>query len=106
MILPQDRAPGESQPPAGGTPLFPMGQLVATPGALEALNHADIQTALRRHLTGDWGDLGAEDKRSNDEALRLGDRLFSAYQGANGTKFWIITEWDRSLTTVLLPSEY
>jgi hypothetical protein len=106
MILPQEHAPGEPHPPTRGVPLFPLGQLVATPGAIAALSHADIQTALNRHLTGDWGDLCAEDKQSNDDALRLGNRLFSAYHGENGTKFWIITEWDRSLTTLLLPSEY
>jgi hypothetical protein len=106
MILPQDSAAEEPQRPARRIPLFPMGQLMATPGAIEALTHADIQLALSRHLTGDWGDLNDEDRHSNDKALKLGDRLFSVYHGANGTKFWIITEWDRSLTTVLLPSEY
>lgn len=62
---------------------------------------------LRRHLGGDWGDLDDSDKRQNDAALKSGeDRLFSSYQVAPGLKLWIITEWDRSVTTLLLPSEY
>jgi hypothetical protein len=88
------------------TPRFPLGRLVATPGALEALTNDDIQRALSRHLVGDWGDLDADDKRANDGSLKSGDRLLSAYHGHGLTKFWIITEADRSLTTVLLPSEY
>ena len=62
---------------------------------------------LRRHLHGDWGDLSDEDRRLNDAALKSGeDRLFSSYQVTPDLKLWIITEWDRSVTTLLLPSEY
>ncbi len=87
-------------------PRFPMGQLVATPGALAAIPNAEILSGLSRHARGDWGDLDVEDKQSNEEALQHGFRLFSAYKTADETKFWIITEADRSVTTVLLPSEY
>ncbi|HHZ9395373.1 plasmid related protein [Pseudomonas aeruginosa] len=62
---------------------------------------------LRRHLDGDWGDLDDSDRRQNDVAMKSGDdRLFSSYQVTPGLKLWIITEWDRSVTTLLLPSEY
>ena len=88
-------------------PLFKLGQTVATPGALEAMEQAAISPMdlLRRHQRGDWGDLGNEDKQSNDQALSLGDRIFSAYQ-FDRIKFWVITECDRSATTILLPEEY
>ena len=61
---------------------------------------------LKRHAAADWGDVEKEDQRLNDEALRVGERLLSVYSDCKGTKFWIITEWDRSVTTVLLPDEY
>ncbi len=62
---------------------------------------------LRRHLHGEWGDLDDSDRRQNDAALQSGeDRLFSSYQVTRDLKLWIITEWDRSVTTLLLPSEY
>lgn len=102
MILPQEHASGAVSAPVK----FPLGQLVATPAALAELTHEDIQTALKRHLRGDWGDLDKEDKTENELSLEKGFRLLSAYKGANGTKFWIITEADRSYTTVLLPSDY
>lgn len=63
-------------------------------------------SALSRHITGDWGEVDAEDKRANDQSLIDGSRLLSAYRSQDGTKFWIITEADRSVTTVLLPEEY
>ena len=66
----------------------------------------DVLTALCRHLGGDWGDVCDEDGMTNDSALQCGARLFSVYHAEDGTKFWIITEWDRSITTILLPSEY
>ena len=93
-----------------GKPLFTLGQTVATPGALEALTQSN-QTPiefLARHLRGDWGELCDDDKVANDNALdpERPCRILSAYQTANGTKIWIITEWDRSVTTILLPSEY
>ena len=86
--------------------LFPLGLLVATPGALEAVGDGDIGQALARHMHGDWGELGEKDKRENELALEQGYRLLSSYRSATGVKFWIITEADRSATTVLLPEEY
>jgi hypothetical protein len=87
---------------------FPLGQIVATPGALEALEkHKCLPvTLLQRHISGDWGDLEPEDIAANNDALINDDRLFSSYKIAEGVKIWIITEWDRSATTLLLPSEY
>ncbi len=66
----------------------------------------DISAALARHSMGDWGELCQEDIDENNRALEQGSRLLSAYTSASKVKFWIITEWDRSVTTVLLPSEY
>lgn len=86
--------------------LFPLGSIVATPGALEMLTHEDIQRGLSRHVRGDWGALEPDDKRANDTALKRGERLLSAYHGRQGPKFWVITEANRSVTTVLLPEEY
>jgi len=85
---------------------FPLGQTVITVGARDALHPADVIAALERHATGDWGDVCAEDKQLNDQALKEGARLLSSYQDRNSVKFWIITEADRSATTVLLPEEY
>lgn len=85
---------------------FKLGQIVSTPNALEQLTHEDILRGLQRHQAGDWGDVGAEDRQTNDQALVEGTRLLSAYQAANGTKFWIITEAGRAVTTVLLPEDY
>ena len=102
MILPSDSAAGV----AAKGPKFPLGQLVATPAALKALSQEDIRVALGRHLRGDWGDLCPEDRTENELSLREGFRLFSVYHGTNGVKFYIITEADRSVTTVLLPSDY
>lgn len=90
------------------SPLFPLGQVVATPGALAALEQAGRtpQEFLDRHVGGDWGDLCTEDKRANDLALRFGHRIFSAYPLKEDLRLWLITEWDRSVTTLLLPAEY
>lgn len=85
---------------------FPLGQLFATPGVLAEVSSEDISSALARHAMGDWGDLGKEDIDENNRALNEGSRLFSSYRSSTRVKFWIITEWDRSVTTVLLPSEY
>lgn len=86
---------------------FSPGQVVATPTVIEAINEEDVQKALIRHLRGDWGELDDEDRKANDRALKSGEeRMLSAYKDRHGTKFWIITEWDRSLTTILLPSDY
>ncbi len=90
-----------------------LGQIVATPGALVALAAADVSpsTLLRRHASGDWGDLDAHDRAANARALRDGSRLLSAYTIAEGVKIWIITEAadedsHRAATTLLLPEEY
>ena len=87
---------------------FELGQLVATPGALAALDAANTSPAelLGRHLMGDWGTVDKEDWAANDRALKDGERLLSAYKLPTGEKLWVITEWDRSATTILLPSEY
>jgi len=89
-------------------PLFSLGQVVATPGALSALEAANQTPVefLRRHVTGDWGDLDDYDRKENERALRNGLRLVSAYQTNKGERIWVITEWDRSVTTILLPDEY
>ena len=92
--------------PARGASKFPLGQTVITRTALATLPAQDIAAALDRHRTGDWGEVGREDWRANERALKQGERLLSVYRTADGTKFYIITEWDRSLTTVLLPEDY
>jgi len=88
--------------------LFPIGELVATPGALTALLRARQSPLelLERHLSGDWGDLCPEDVAENKLALANGLRLLSSYTTAAGDKIWVITEADRSVTTFLLPDEY
>lgn len=86
--------------------LFSLGAIYATPGALESVSQDDIQAALKRHRQGDWGDVCPDDKATNDIATETGDRVLSSYRTASGVRFWIITEWDRSLTTILLPCEY
>jgi hypothetical protein len=87
---------------------FPLGQVVATPGALQVFATAgeEYLPYLLRHVGGDWGELDPEDALANDEALEGGGRLFSAYKLQEGTKVWIITEGDRSSTCILLPDEY
>jgi len=84
----------------------PLGKIVAKPGLLARLTETDIRTGLRRHLHGDWGDCDPEDAKENDRSLEAGFRLLSVYRSSSGIKFWVITEADRSVTTVLLPEEY
>jgi hypothetical protein len=93
---------------AASTPLFPLGSLYATPGAIEALSEAEQEASefLRRHQYGDWGDLSDDDKHENDFSLSRSLRIFSAYHTTKGEKIWVITEADRSSTTILLPREY
>lgn len=96
------------------SPLFRLGQIVATPGALAAFERAEDEPRiyLHRHQIGDWGDLDVEDRRANDSAVRYeGDRdrqgrVLSAYRLTDHTAVWVVTEHDRSVTTILLPSEY
>jgi len=88
--------------------LFPLGKLVATPGAIELLRHLQLNPFdyISRHWQGDWGDLEAHDVIANVSALRHGTRLLSSYRLNDHDKLWIITEADRSVTTLLLPEEY
>jgi hypothetical protein len=88
------------------TGTFALGRIVATANAIDSIPMLDILAALDRHASGDWGDLPGPDRASNEEALLSGERLISAYSTAGGTRFWIITERDRSVTTVLLPEDY
>jgi hypothetical protein len=85
---------------------FPLGQLVFTTQAIHQLWLGDAFDALSRHAWQDWGDVCPEDWKANDEALLSGCRLLSSYRDRKGVKFWIITEADRSATTVLLPDDY
>jgi len=86
--------------------LFDLGNLYITPAARDQLDGPSVQAALERHATGDWGELDSQDNLANDRALCLGGRLFSAYNDGDKTRFWIITEADRSCTTILLPADY
>lgn len=88
------------------TSRFQPGRLVATPGVMAAVSRADLMNAFQRHLQCDWGSVSAGDWAKNEQALQNGNRLFSVYHSSEGQKFWIITEADRSATTVLLPEEY
>ena len=87
-------------------PKFALGEVVATAHAMATLPSIDMQLALQRHVTGDWGKVGKEDREANEQALLNGTRLLSVYESSKGVKFWIITEADRSATTVLLPEDY
>jgi hypothetical protein len=85
---------------------FPLGRLFITPSAKRALTPTDVAVAISRHAKGDWGDVSEEDRQENELSLKEGFRLLSVYHGADGTKFWVMTEADRSSTTVLLPGDY
>ena len=85
---------------------FRLGQIVITHNALEAIPPGEVRVVLARHAGGDWGELCEEDRRENARSLTDGGRLMSAHRAVEGTKFWIITEADRSVTTVLLPEDY
>lgn len=89
-------------------PKFPLGSVVATPGALAALKDAQDSPRpyLLRHSEGDWGDVCKEDAAENELSLLTGFRILSAYTIKNGAKIWVITERDRSATTILLLEEY
>jgi len=87
---------------------FPLGRFLITPGALAAIEAAG-QTPdafLSRHVRGDWGDMDDHDRQANERALVQGARLLSAYRTARDVRLWVITEADRSATTLLLPGEY
>jgi hypothetical protein len=85
---------------------FLPGRIVATPGVREAVSEEVLSAALERHLNGDWGDVSGNDRAANERALRDGTRLLSVYHAPDKTKFYVITEANRSTTTLLLPSEY
>ena len=85
---------------------FPLGRIVMTANAVEKLSLNAIATGLLRHTRGDWGDVSEEDRRLNDSSLLHGLQLHSAYRDRRGTVFWVITESDRSSTTVLMPADY
>ena len=83
-----------------------LGQTVMTAAACEVLNRDDVMSALQRHASGDWGEVCQSDALSNDHAVGTCCRILSAYTDRAGVKFWIITEGDRSSTTILLPEDY
>ncbi len=84
---------------------FPLGQVVITANAKAELGDAAVHHALSRHAAGDWGDVCPADAKENELSLKEGFRLFSVYHD-NDKRFWIITECDRSVTTILLPEDY
>lgn len=95
-------------PPPAASPLFPLGDLVATPGALSLLERYRINPLLLlgRHLQGDWGSVPEEDRAANNDAVTLGNRIISSYPVGENDRVWVISEHDRSSTCILLPSEY
>jgi hypothetical protein len=86
-------------------PKFPLGQIVITANANSLLDQVDVQQGLTRHAAGDWGEVPPEDRKENELSLKEGFRLMSVYRSGS-LKFWIITEADRSVTTVLMPEDY
>ncbi|RIV77663.1 hypothetical protein [Burkholderia pseudomallei] len=89
-------------------PRFKLGRIFATPTAVDVLNHAQVSIIdlLVRHVRGDWGDLSESDRQQNELSVDAGLRLLSSYVLPNGQTVWVITEWDRSATTFLLPGDY
>jgi hypothetical protein len=89
-------------------PLFNLGDVVATPAALNAMQSCDVSPAqlLQLHVSGNWGSVDPEDAKANDAAVHNGERILSSYRIGEYTRVWVITEWNRSVTTILLPSEY
>ncbi len=85
---------------------FPLGKLYMTCGVMDGVSAMDVWHAVMRHAECDWGEVGKEDWQFNDAALEDDGRLLSVYRASNAKRFWIITEWDRSVTTILLPEEY
>ena len=88
------------------SPKFCPGRVVITANAAQNLSDDEVTAALRRHLRGDWGELDPYDRQENDRALREGGRLLSVYHNRKGLRFYILTEPDRSATTLLLPEDY
>lgn len=85
---------------------FQPGTVVATIGATQVANHFQMIEMLRRHLSGDWGDVDSEDAKANEHAVKFGERILSSYRTPSGEKLWLLTEADRSATTILTPGEY
>lgn len=85
---------------------FRLGFIAVTPNVLETVDGLDVLRAIERHASADWGDVDERDRQENELSLREGFRLFSVYHDRHGVKFWVITEADRSATTVLLPEDY
>ena len=113
MNTPPETLPASSlaNPSKLGHARFPLGQLAATPGVLELLDRYQVSLfdLLARHASGDWGDVGAEDAHANEQALIHGNRLLSCYTlvpGDPDTRVWAISEANRSVTTLMMPSEY
>ena len=104
----EDKQQDTSSSSPRSTPLFALGRMVATPGALAAIEAADQIPLdfLVRHARGDWGTICEEDRRENELALKEGFRLMSVYTTKTGETMWVISEADRSATTLLLPEEY
>ena len=104
--MPSPRKPDSSgQPPPIATK-FPLGRLMVTTNAVMNLTPEDFLPAVDRHQRGDWGAVDDHDRQANEDALREGTRLLSVYHAENGLKFWIITEADRSATTIMLPADH
>jgi hypothetical protein len=87
-------------------PKLPIGHLYVTPGAVSKVAPEDIAEALRRHSHGDWGEIDLADHQLNDQRLENGGPIASIYTASNGIMFYVLTEADRAITTVLLPEEY
>jgi hypothetical protein len=85
---------------------FPLGPIIPSPGVTQKIPESEVLLAIQRHALQDWGDVCAEERHANDEALEESNRLLSVYHSSEGEEFWVITEWNRSATTVLLPEEY
>ena len=104
LLLPPTGVPVEIV--AKRSPRFSLGLLCITPNAASTIPPDEVRKAVARHAAGDWGTLDEHDRQENERALRLGGRLFSAYESSSGPKFWVITESDRRTTTVLMPEDY
>jgi hypothetical protein len=87
-------------------PRFALGRICITANAMDKIPSEEVRTALRRHNQGDWGEIDPHDRAENERAIKFGGRLFSAYTASNGTRFYVITESDHSVTTILLPEDY
>jgi hypothetical protein len=99
-------SPNDNQPLQRRRPRFALGQTCATPGALEALEQAGQTASEFFHVVGDWGDVCAEDAQANEQAVDEGGRIMSVYRLRTGVTVWLISETDRSVSTILLPDEY